>query len=495
MEQKKLPSMAVNEYIAWIAQTFPKDTALHRMAEAYLKEESQNWSDAVQDETAPFLSIVTRTQGKRPEMLMEMLLSLTAQSNTNFELLITGHNLTEEQHTVVSDLISELPDWMRAKTRLVPVNGGTRATPLTVGFEEARGRYIAVLDDDDIVFDHWVETFYQLSKEHNGKILHAYSLIQDWETVGVELPNTPRAAGAPDTIYCSDFDVIVQLTNNRCPFCALAFPAFAYKTLGIHFDETLTTTEDWDFLMRTAFVTGVADSSEIIFLYRRWLNAENSASLHAQEEWQKNSHYVAERFSKTPFVVPVGALQSVYDKFFEADKLCSEDIDFTELFYDDGLGFAPGKLLRRKNAYDHKHFPFVYDVRDQETVHVCGLRFDPREEGLLELRDLIIRVIDKDGKEFDFDIGDIKTNGYVCEEKIVFLKSDPQIVLFFKKPIEVKEVWIGCFMSEYLSDRDLDLILSSKAVSHLSENKKSSIFYRGARKIYRLMKKILLKKS
>ncbi|MBQ8441161.1 MAG: glycosyltransferase [Clostridia bacterium] len=495
MMQKKLASTTVNEYIEWLEQNLPNDTSLYRMAHGYLEGERQNFQDSAPlSGKTPFLSIITRTQGKRPEMLEETLLSLTGQSNTDFELLITGHNMTEEQSAVVAGIISEQPDWMRERIRLIPVVGGTRSTPLNVGFEEAKGSYIAVLDDDDLVFDHWVETFYQMSQKHFGKILHTYSVIQSWETVGGDFPNTPRAAKAPENTYCCDFDFLNQLRLNKCPFCALAFPAFAYKELGLRFDETLTTTEDWDFLMRTAFITGVADSSEITFLYRNWLNAENSSSLHAQEEWLKNSHYVVKRFSKTPFIMPVGSLKKLYDEFLESDEIYNEDMDTTELFYDDGEGFLPEKLMRRKNSPDNRMFPFVYDTRNGDAIKMKGVRFDPRLKGLFSMKKLLIRVVDENDNHTDFTIKDVSTNGYVLGEKILFLKTDPQIILHFPKSVAVKELLIGCEMKEGLTDAELDAVLSSKAHSGLSGTKKRSALYRGARKIYHISKRVLLKK-
>ena len=36
----------------------------------------------------PFLSIITRTQGRRPHTLTEVLVCLTAQTDTDFELLL-----------------------------------------------------------------------------------------------------------------------------------------------------------------------------------------------------------------------------------------------------------------------------------------------------------------------------------------------------------------------------------------------------------------------
>lgn len=492
MNQNKFAPTTVNEYFAWLEQTVDHDTALYQAAHGYLEKERCAAEEPARDD--PFLTVITRTQAKRPDMLTETLLSLTGQSNTNFELLVMGHNLTEDQQHIVEGLISDLPQWMREKTRLIPVVGGTRTTPLNAGFDAAKGRYIAVLDDDDLVFDHWVETFYEMSKKYDGKILHTYTVIQDWETVGGDFPNTPRAVGAPKNTYCCDFDLMSELTLNKCPLCALAFPAKAFKQLGIRFEESLTTTEDWDFLMRTAFITGVADNPEITFLYRNWLNAENSASLHQREEWIKNYKFIVDRFSKTPIVMPVGSLNKVYERILDQENngIYTEGEDMTELFYNDGAGFSQEKTWCRKNSEEPSKMPYVYTAGKNGAKGICGIRFDPLQYGAFSLENLLIRVIDTDGESKDYTLGDVITNGYVLGETIVFLKNDPQIVLNFATPINVKEVQIGCKIHEHLADETVDAVIAAlTSASLVTDPTKRSLLYRGARKIYRISKRVL----
>lgn len=491
MKEKTFAPTTVNEYFSWLESTINEDTALYRAAHEYMESQRAAGMKSTREEGAPFLTVITRTQGRRPDMLMETMLSLTGQSNTDFELLVMGHNLTEEQHKTVSGLISDLPDWMREKTRLIPVTGGTRTTPLNAGFDAAKGEYIAVLDDDDLVFDHWVETFHRMAEENRGKVLHAYTVIQDWETVGGDFPNTPRAAHAPEDTYCCDFDMLGELTLNKCPLCALAFPAKAFHEWGIRFDETLTTTEDWDFLMRTSFVTGVADDSEITFLYRNWLNAENSTSLHNRGEWMKNYRYVVKRFSKTPIVMPVGSLQKIFEKIVgdgSEDALYTEGEDKTELFYNDGAGFSQDKLWKRKNSHDSEKFPFVYTAGKEGAKGISGIRFDPAPQfGAFSVEDLLIRIVDTNGNNHDFTVGNIVTNGYVVKKKIIFITDDPQIVVDFATPLDVCEVQIGCTVNEHLADGEIDALLASLSLAA----RKHSILYRGARKIYRISKRVL----
>ena len=100
----------LNKYISWISTVTGKS-----------KESLVN--PKIDDIEVPFLTVITRTQGKRPEALAETLLCLTGQTDMDFELLLIGHNLNEEQGELVEGIIDSLPDEMKERTRLVRVDG------------------------------------------------------------------------------------------------------------------------------------------------------------------------------------------------------------------------------------------------------------------------------------------------------------------------------------------------------------------------------------
>lgn len=494
MESKQYNSTAVNRYFAWLEETISSDTPLYRAAHAYMESERQAAASESDAKAGPFLSIVTRTQGRRPEMLSEMLLCLTGQTNTDFELLIMGHNLSEEQHASVSSLIESLPAWMREKTRLIPVRGGTRTTPLNAGFDAAKGRYIAVLDDDDLVFDNWVEAFYELSLKRNGRILHTYSVVQDWEVVGEVLPDTPRAAGAPEDTFCRDFKLMDELNLNYCPLCTLAFPAYVFQKLGIRFDEALTTTEDWDYLMRCAFLVGVANSSKITFLYRRWLNAESSATIHEKPEWIENYKKIVENFIKTPILLPPGTLKGVIGaSVLEHDgeeggtdsSLFETDM---QVYYDDGTGFSAEKMLTfaPQLADERFHYCFSAGANDAVVENVQRIRFDPQFLSFLTVSDLTVRVLDRENRYVDYTLADATDNGYRFGDQIAFLREDPQIIVTLCEPVAVKQVLISCQLTRNVDDAQINAIIKREAFHY-----KRSIPRRAWRKLKSLCKGVL----
>ncbi|MEC0127770.1 methyltransferase domain-containing protein [Paenibacillus pabuli] len=255
----------------------------------------------------PFLSIVTRTVGDRPEELKEVLLCLTGQECTDFEVLVVGHNLTLENQLLVEGVINDTPEWIRSKIRLLRVNGGNRSAPLNTGFEHATGQYITILDDDDIVFSNWVEEFKNLSDKNYGKILKSVSVRQEYEQTKTEFSKrSSRAVSGFLNDYPAEFDFITMLHHNQCPGLCLAFPRSIFHDFGLRFDETINTIEDWDFIVRSAFICGVASSNVVTNIYRWWLKGANSQSLHNEQEWEDNYRYVQNKFNSQYLIMPPG---------------------------------------------------------------------------------------------------------------------------------------------------------------------------------------------
>ncbi|TCP65873.1 glycosyltransferase [Sphingomonas sp. PP-CE-1G-424] len=94
-------------------------------------------------DAAPLVSVVVAAYNGAA-LIEETLASVTAQTLTNFELIVVDDCSTDDTRAVVSA-------WPDPRVRLVTMakNGGPVRTR-NRGFAEARGRYIAALDHDDI---------------------------------------------------------------------------------------------------------------------------------------------------------------------------------------------------------------------------------------------------------------------------------------------------------------------------------------------------------
>ena len=265
-----------------------------------------------QDLYTPFMTVLIRTQGLRLETFRETLLCLTGQTCTDFEILVVGHKLTLDRQSQVEQIIEDTPNWIHEKIRLIQLYDGERAKPLNIGFANARGRYIAVFDDDDLVLSNWVEAFKNTAEKNWGKIVRSFCLKQDWITVKTQFSNSTVAAIGPlEKMYTRPFDYSRHLYENESPFMSLAFPKSVFEDMGYRFDETLTTTEDWDYLLRTSQLCGVADTDVIPCIYRYWKNSDSSKTYHDEAEWLDNQNAILRKLNKQFLLMPPGSIKSI----------------------------------------------------------------------------------------------------------------------------------------------------------------------------------------
>lgn len=305
------PKSSLNQIIRNLREDINNNGNVYQFVRLFLPGPVSQREDVISKR--PFLSIIIRTVGSRIGALKEVLLCLTGQRSTDFEVLIMGHNLSKDQSTSVEKVIKETPEWIREKIRLIKINGGNRSRPLNVGFSEANGHYISILDDDDLVFGNWVETFQKLSKDNYGNILRTISAKQECLTVKTRFSNKSARAISSFDLYADEFNLLEMFHHNECPGLCLAFPRSIFQDFGLRFDESLNTTEDWDFTMRSAFICGVANTPEVTNIYRWWVDGGTSQEHHSKQEWIENNQYVRRKLNSKYVILPPGYVKTIVD--------------------------------------------------------------------------------------------------------------------------------------------------------------------------------------
>lgn len=255
-------------------------------------------------EGTPFLSVLMRTQGRRPEAFKDALLCFAAQTCTDFEVLVLAHDVPPDSHAAIVAILAEQSEALRARVRLIKVSGGGRTAPLNAGVEVARGSFIGFLDDDDLVMAHWVEAFRDGARECQGRrIVRALATEQSVET----FPGGFRSTSWPSTRWDPKMDLLRHVVDNHSPLNSYAYPRAVFAEYGFRFDPELPVLEDWDLLVRVSSLLGVTDQEEVTSIYRRWPHHTNSYTELAQDDWLELSWKIVAGWDQFPFLLPAGS--------------------------------------------------------------------------------------------------------------------------------------------------------------------------------------------
>jgi hypothetical protein len=259
-----------------------------------------------------FLTVVMRTQGKRPNHLRDALTCLAAQTSDSFRVLVMVHTETREEAVpATTKIVEEFDPAFADRVDVVHVPGGGRARPLNAALDRLRSAYVAFLDDDDLVTANWVEVFVGAAGE--GAIVRSVAAVRHVSTPGEshEVPYTVESS--LEYRYSPEFDPVYHLWSNDTPICTIAVPRSLIDTMGLRFDEQLPVLEDWDFLMRCVAFAPVRDTREVTSIYQRWRNGESSASLHDATLWMAHQRVLQDRSDQRPLVFPAGTAGRLID--------------------------------------------------------------------------------------------------------------------------------------------------------------------------------------
>ena len=229
-----------------------------------------------------------------------------------------------EQLASTRELLTRFPDWLRERIRVLEVDRPGRAVPLNQGFAAARGRYMVILDDDDTVLGHWVETFAKLEEQAAGRMLRAVAIRQDVLALPAREDVCPVSVGEAFRDWPLTFELIDHLRGNYSPCMTIAFPRGLFHDLGFRFDETLNTTEDWEFIVRGAAMVGVESAPEVTSVYRWWLDQHSSREAHSKDEWDSARDRILDRFDNQVMLMPPSALHRIRGLLDEAFKEAQE---------------------------------------------------------------------------------------------------------------------------------------------------------------------------
>ncbi|HET6513706.1 MAG TPA: glycosyltransferase family 2 protein [Thermodesulfovibrionales bacterium] len=186
----------------------------------------------------PLVSIIVRTKD-RPKLLKRALQSIAAQTYRPLEVVLVNDGGCELDS---QELKAVLGDVSLNYTRLEKNMG--RAHAGNVGIENAEGKYVGFLDDDDELYREHVETLIdRLSMDDYYKVAYSDSYLAFY---GPAEGSEERIIRKKECFYSEDFDRNRLLFENYIPLLCLLFTRDVLRSF--RFEEDLHTHEDWRLL-------------------------------------------------------------------------------------------------------------------------------------------------------------------------------------------------------------------------------------------------------
>ena len=192
------------------------------------------------------------TTYNRAAMLPRAVRSVLAQTFEDYELIIVDDCSTDDTPEVTRTFKDQ-------RVRIVrhPDNRGHPAA-LNTGIRQARGEYVAFLDDDD----EWLET--KLARQVEAADADPrVGLVYTWVDHVDPASGAQRASGRG--VISGDISQEVVGWDLPAGTPAYLVRADAARQLG-GFDETLTLCHDWDFMTRLSMCWHVAVVPEVLLL-------------------------------------------------------------------------------------------------------------------------------------------------------------------------------------------------------------------------------------
>jgi glycosyltransferase involved in cell wall biosynthesis len=172
-----------------------------------------------------------------------------------------------------ADLVQQFNPYVNMQYLYHPQPHG-RGAALNAGWQNARGRWITYLDDDDLVFPFHLELLTQaMRSDPAARVAYSYgqkALCLRGEVEDIPLARLPmiQQEFRPETLF----------VENSIPIMAMMHERSLAEEIG-GFDESLNVLEDWDFIIRLAQHTSFRLAPHLTAEYRFYVGTDLQNSI------------------------------------------------------------------------------------------------------------------------------------------------------------------------------------------------------------------------
>ncbi len=208
------------------------------------------------------ISVILRTKD-RPRLLQRALTSLVNQTFGDFEVVLVNDG-GEDVASVVQEFRSHFP----IKYIYNELSKG-RTAAINIGWQESKGNWISLLDDDDILYPWHLESLFQATENNSAKFIYSdynRALFLDENKMTPEI-----LVGASSWEYSRN----ELLIKNNIPIHTWLYAHECAEKIGL-WDETLDRLEDYEFLLRMSDNYLFRHVKKVTCEYRYYVNSANS---------------------------------------------------------------------------------------------------------------------------------------------------------------------------------------------------------------------------
>jgi GT2 family glycosyltransferase len=226
---------------------------------------------------APLVTIITRTYAGRSMFLTQAIQSVFNQTYPSIELLVIEDG-GETQKLLVNELAEKAPQGYQV--RFIANKKLGRSAAGNVGLASSRGKFIAFLDDDDLLFADHVETLVT-ELEEDPNLSAAYALSYEIHTtINADKSSYIEKLFSTLDLFRQEWNYEVLLDHNFIPIQAILFKRDLYEQRG-GFDPALDQLEDWNLWLRYGYGNRFAYIAKTTSLFRSPADFNIRSSRHA----------------------------------------------------------------------------------------------------------------------------------------------------------------------------------------------------------------------
>jgi len=224
------------------------------------------------------LSVIIRFhQRERLDFLEEALFSLALQTWSDLEPIIVLQNGTDDLKQTILDMLDHQPWRVSPKHKIVsvqiPEGMDGRSILLNRGIENATGRYLSFLDDDDCVYHEGYTTLIRQLIDGDRAVA-----VGGCRRAQIGYESEHWFTHKKDNFFAWGRSVADLFTENFVPIHSYVVDRARTGNWELKFDESFTLLEDYEFLLRL-FAAHEPDFTRLdkpVCEYRVRLNGSNS---------------------------------------------------------------------------------------------------------------------------------------------------------------------------------------------------------------------------